>query len=107
MTASARYHAGWVFADTSGYYAAAAEDEQRHAEALAILKRLEGERVRFYTTHYVLAELHALVVTRRRNPQLALSLLTGIESSATTIVTVNADDRARARQILAQHQDRL
>jgi len=107
MTTPPRQHPHWVFADTSGYYAGASEDEQRHHEARAILVQLERERVRFYTTLYVLAELHALAITRRRNPRFALDLLTQIEASATTIVPVTADDQAAARLLLAQRQDKL
>src|SRR5689334_1686555 len=101
MTTAVRQHTNWVFSDTSGYYGVAVEDDQRHDQALAILARLEREHVRFYTTLYVLAELHALVVTRRRNPQLALTLLMRIERGTTTIVPVTDDDQTQARSILA------
>ena len=107
MTTAPRQHPAWVFVDTSGYYASAAADEQRHAEARAILARLAAERVRFFTTLYVLAELHALAITRRRNPRFAFEMLIRIESSATTIVPVTADDQAQARILLARHQDKL
>lgn len=89
------------------FYAAAAEDEGRHQEARAILTRLNRERVQFYTTLYVLAELHALVITRRRHPNFALALITRIERSATTIVPVKDDDQAHARAILARRPDKL
>lgn len=75
-----RRHPNWIFADTSGYYAGAAEDEQRHEEARAILTQLEREHVRFYTR---------------------------IETSATTIIAVTADDQANARLILGRRQDKL
>ncbi|GEM_PF-4164707 len=74
MSTSTRYNSRWVFSDTSGYYAAMIENDENHDAALVILSRLERERVRFFTTLYVLAELHALVINRRRNPQLALAL---------------------------------
>jgi predicted nucleic acid-binding protein len=107
MTAVPRYRPNWVFGNTSGYYAAAAEDETRHREAQAILARLQTEHVRFHTTLYVLAELHALVITRRRNPQFALALISGIERSATSIVPVTDGDQARARAILTSRPDKL
>jgi predicted nucleic acid-binding protein len=107
MTTLPRHHPNWVFSDTSGYYAAAVEDDQRTPQAVATLSRLERERVRFFTTPFVLAELHALVITRRRNPQLALALLTRIESGATTVAPVTSHDHAQARAILGQRQDKL
>lgn len=70
MTTSPRQHSTWVVADTSGYYAGASADEQRHTEARAILARLARERVRFFTTLYVLAELHALAITVAAIPAL-------------------------------------
>jgi predicted nucleic acid-binding protein len=102
MTTLPRQHPDWIFADTSGYYAAAVEDDQRTPQARAMLARLEREQVRFFTTLYILAELHALVSTRQRNPQLALTLLTRIEAGATTVVPVSDADHARARAILGQ-----
>ena len=43
-----------------------AEDDQTQAAATAILTRIERERLRLCSTPYVLAEVHALVITRRR-----------------------------------------
>lgn len=107
MSTPTHHHTNWVFSDTSGYYGAAAENDLNHDAALAILSRLERERVRFFTTLYVLAELHALVISRRRNSQLALALLRNIEAGSTTVIPVTSDDQAQARIILAQHQDKL
>jgi len=107
MTTIARQHTNWVFSDTSGYYGAAVEDDQRHHEALAVLVRLEQEHARFDTTQYVLAELHALLIARKRSPKLALALLTRIEAGATAVIPVTANDHIQARAILAQRQDKL
>jgi predicted nucleic acid-binding protein len=107
MTTLPRFHPGWVFVDTSAYYGVAAENDQNHRAATAILARLEQERVRLFTTLYVLAEVHALVVTRRRNPREALALLTSIESGTTTIVPVTTTDQTHARTLLAQQPDKL
>jgi predicted nucleic acid-binding protein len=107
MTTPARRRVDWVFCDTSAYYAAAAQSDDNHAAALSVLRRLERERVRFFTTLYVLAELHALVITRHRDPRRALALLRSIESGSTTVVPVDTDDHARARAVLALQQDKL
>lgn len=107
MSMQPRRRHNWIFADTSGYYGAAAENDDNHAAARAILSRLERERIRFFTTHYVLAELHALIITRRRNPQFALAVLRSTEAGSATVVPVTAADHAQARDLLAQHQDKL
>ncbi len=107
MTTVSHQRAHWIFADTSGYYAAVAENDDNHAAALAILSRLERQRSRLFTTQYVLAELHALIITRRRDPQLALAVLTHIEAGSATVIPVAADDHRRARALLARHQDKL
>ena len=107
MTTRARQRSNWIFVDTSAYYAAAAENDENHDTAVVILSAFERERVRLFTTLYVLAELHALVISRRRNPRLALTLLRNIESGSTTIIPVTSRDQALARIILAQYDDKL
>lgn len=106
-TLSLGQHPGWVFSDTSGLFGASVRRDENYQAAGAILSRLQAERVRFFTTLYVLAELHALVITRRRDPRFALDIVTRIERSATTIVPVTDADQAQARAILAQRPDKL
>src|SRR5438477_88346 len=65
------------------------------------------KRCRFFTTRYVLAETHALFITRRRNAPLAFAFLMELEASSTTIVPTAEADERRARAILAARQDRL
>jgi predicted nucleic acid-binding protein len=95
-----------VFADSSGYFALAHEPDESHRRAVAALKRLVADRYRFFTTNSVLAELHALLVNRvDRN--VALAVLNEIEMSRiTTIVRVRQQDELRAREILAQYDDK-
>ncbi len=107
MNAPPRHDPRAVFSDTSGYYAATVARDENYAAATAILAHLRLEQVRFFTTLYVIAELHALVITRRRDPRFALQVVTSIEAGATTIVPVSDDDHVRARAILAQQQDKL
>lgn len=104
---SPRQHPTWVFSDTSGLFGAAVARDENHQAARAILDHLQAERVHFFTTLYVLAELHALVITRRRDPRLALNTVSRIERGATTIVPVTDRDQARARTILASRPDKL
>jgi uncharacterized protein len=99
------HHPSWVFLDTSGYFALTSSKDQNHAGAVAIMQALIAGRFRLYTSNFVLAELHALLLTRisRRT---AFATLTAIDSSDTTIVRVTPDDEARARRIIARFDDK-
>lgn len=97
-----------IFVDSSGYVAAALVRDDHHAEAESILRRLARERTPLVTTRYVLAETHALVLGRRRNPEEALAVITTIEQSLlTTLAPVTDADERRARTILARYADKL
>lgn len=50
--------------DTSGYYALIDPRDGRRQEALAIQQRLIAQRYRLFTTNFILAETHALLLTR-------------------------------------------
>ncbi len=85
-----------VFVDTSAYDAATIERDSRHAMVGATIERLVRDRRRLDTTNVVLAELHALVLTRG-SAAAALRALERIRSSAsTTVVRVTRHDEERA-----------
>lgn len=97
-----------VFADASGYYALLRRHDQNHREATELLERLTERRARLYTTRYVLAETHALLVkkTPKLAPPEALRLLTALEQDeSTTVVPVSSVDEVEARRILARFAD--
>jgi predicted nucleic acid-binding protein len=97
-----------VFADSSGYYALLRTHDDHHREAIDILAYLTEHHARLYTTRYVLAETHALLVkkTPKLSPPEALRLLAALEQDAATrIVPVTAADEAAARQILGRFAD--
>lgn len=104
---SALRHPGWrrVFVDSSAYYAIADPRDTNAAAAAAILYRLTETPVRLLTTNLVVAETHALVLTRRGRVA-AWQTLRQIDESSTTIVRVSADDERRARAILAAYDDK-
>jgi predicted nucleic acid-binding protein len=91
--------------DTSAYFALADPDERTHQTARAISRRLIGERWRLFTTNFVLAETHALLL-RRLGRTMALRVLLDIDHSTTTIVRVGTADEHRAREILARYTDK-
>jgi uncharacterized protein len=94
-----------VFVDTSAYFALADRRSGAHDSAQAIGRQLIALRWRLFTTNFVLAETHALVLSRI-NRGIALQVLLAIDSSTTTVVRVSTRDERRAREILAQYDDK-
>jgi len=94
-----------VFVDTSAYFALADRRSASHRAMDAIVRRLITERWRLFTSNFVLAETHALLLSRIDHA-IALQVLLAIDSSTTTIVRVSARDERRAREILARYDDK-
>lgn len=99
------HHPYWVFVDTGAYFAWIDPKDANHLAALAIMRGLIARGFRLYTSNFVLAELHALLLTRI-NRQIAFDTLTAIDNSDTTIIRVTQADELRARQIIAQYDDK-
>lgn len=96
---------GRVFLDTSACYALTDPRDSDHRAASAISQRLIASHARLFTTNFVLAEMHALLL-RRMGRSIALQVLSTIEQSTTTIVRVSARDERRAREIIRQYDDK-
>ena len=94
-----------LFVDTSAYYALADARDTNHEAAVRVRDRVIEERARLFTTNFVLAETHALVLSRMGR-QIALRVIDAIEQSTTTIVRLSARDEARARAILRHYGDK-
>ncbi|HEY7066304.1 MAG TPA: PIN domain-containing protein [Chloroflexota bacterium] len=94
-----------VFVDTSAYYAIAASENTRHNAADTILRGLDESVTRLFTTNFVLAETHALLLIRRGR-DLAARVLGAIDESPTVVVRVSYRDEQRARQIIRQYDDK-
>ena len=99
----------WVFVDTAAFFALADEGQALHKAAVQIQLRLVRERWQMFTTNFVMAETHALVL-RRRGRVDALRLLTELDGSgslgALNIVRVEPEDEVRAREIIRQYDDK-
>ncbi len=69
------------------------------------LRRLTEQRCRLFTTNFVVAETHALILTRvgRTNAREALRL---IDAGSETVIRISVDDERRARAILDRDQDK-
>jgi uncharacterized protein len=93
------------FTDTSAYFALVEPREASHATALAINRWLAEQRLSIFTTNFVLAEMHALLLNRLGR-LIALQVLESIDQSATIIVRVSSRDERRARAIIRQYHDK-
>jgi predicted nucleic acid-binding protein len=91
--------------DTSAFVALIVAREQDHAAARRTQARLIAERWRLVTTNFIVAEAHALMLTREgRAP--AARALRAIAHGTATIVRVNEDDERRAREIIHRYADK-
>jgi predicted nucleic acid-binding protein len=95
---------GTVFADTSGLFALAVRRDQRFAAAQELQRVFIAEGTQLLTTNFVLAELHALMLTRVGATE-ANELLAAIDQSRTLIVRADESDESRARDIIRRFGD--
>jgi predicted nucleic acid-binding protein len=95
-----------VFVDTSAFFAAANRRDADHLTTAAILQQLIHQRVGLVSTNFILAELHALLLTRI-NRDVAFRTLQEIDrSEAIAIIRVTAADEIEARAILERYDDK-
>ena len=99
MSSPSGYHARGILIDTSGYFAVANRRDTHHHAGVRTLRQILVERRPLFTTNLILAETHALLLTRVGR-DIAARVLAEIDNSRmTTIVRVGEADDARARDI--------
>jgi uncharacterized protein len=95
-----------IFIDTSAYFATINRNDASHEPSRALMEVLSTRQVRMFTTNFVVAELHALALTRF-NRHVAAQALDALDtSSLTTVVRVSMGDEVRAREIIRRYTDR-
>lgn len=94
-----------ILIDTAAYFALADTGESRHAEADALRLRLVAERWRLFTTNFIAAETHALLLIRL-GYRFALRFLDQLDQSPTSLVRVTLADEGRAREIIRRYDDK-
>ena len=94
-----------AFIDTSAYFTLTDVRDRNHSQAQAIVNQLASQRWRTFTTNFILAETHALLLTRLGRT-VALRVLQAIENSDTVIERVSADDERKAREIITKYDDK-
>ena len=91
--------------DASAYFALLDHDDANHAQARSISHHLIAEGWRLFTTSFVLAETHALLLNRL-SQAIATRFLREMEHSPTTLVWVTPADVHRAKAIIYQYTDK-
>ena len=106
MTGVVPVNSGPIFVDTSAYFAAANRRDAGHEPVAALMRDFVQDSRRLVTTNFVLAELHALLLTRV-DRRVAAQVLAEIDASElTTVERVTADDERRAREIVFGYSDK-
>jgi predicted nucleic acid-binding protein len=96
----------WVFVDTSGWYAVADPRDASSTRAKALLRYLAARRCQLFTSNFVVAELHALLIARADRHVARQALLDFDRSRLTTVVRAEAGDEERAKAIITQYDDK-
>ncbi|MBA2449305.1 MAG: type II toxin-antitoxin system VapC family toxin [Chloroflexi bacterium] len=94
-----------VLIDASAYFALGDPRDRNHVPARFVARRIINEQLRTYTTNFVVAEAHALHVTRIGRG-VGLRFLEGLARGETIVVRVSTSDERRAVQIIRQYDDK-
>ena len=73
--------------------------------ALRTFQRLTNDQTELYTTTFVVAEIHALMVNRIHR-DLAARVLDGLYASSIRIIRPTERDETRARELIRQQSDK-
>lgn len=94
------------FVDSGAYRAVTDGRETHHSAAIAIADQLVARHWRGFTTNFVVAEAHALVLSRHGRAVAAQALHLIDTSTETTIVRASLADERRAREIIHRYADK-
>ena len=94
-----------VYIDTSAYYALVDSDHANHQAANSLAHRLSGEGAELFTSNFVIAETHTLILNRL-GYDAAARVLSSVYASATRITRATEVDEHRGREIVLQHKDK-
>ena len=91
-----------IFVDTGAFYAAINQNDENHKEATVLFHKATEEEWRLITSNFVVAETHALILSRLgRN--LAVAWLRSIPAN---IIRVSKADEEKAKRIIFGYRDK-
>lgn len=91
-----------LFVDSSAFYALLDRSDSNHRRAYVLLRNTARRRRQLVTTNFIVAEAHALILSRLGRNLAARWLLT----LTARVVRVAEEDEARAREIIAAYHDK-
>jgi predicted nucleic acid-binding protein len=94
-----------VFVDSSAFFAMLDGRDNNNGNAVAIMRNVSTQRVRFVTSNFVVAEAHGLALGRLGRDR-ALSFLETVDASTTEVLRVTPEDEQRAREIIQTYDDK-
>ena len=94
-----------VLVDSAAYFALTDQRSLDHERSIAVRAQLIDRRRHLFTTNFIIAETHSLILNRLGR-DLAAQVVETIDNSETTIVRVSAADERRAREIITVYDDR-
>ena len=94
-----------TFVDSSGFFAVTNESDKHHRTARTIFARAVADGVSLVTTTFIVAEAHALFLSRAGYSP-ARAFLTNVDSSGITIIRPLLRDELRAREIIFRYRDK-
>lgn len=94
-----------VFVDTSGFYASLNRRDAHHRHAAQLFHQAQTEQWLLFTTNFVIAESHALILIRMGRGH-AWRFLQAITTGQINIIRAEPDDERRARAIIEQYHDK-
>ena len=103
---TSRHHSRSGFVDSSAFHALVSTRDANHAAALVIAQRLNAERWHLFTTDFVRAEAHALILNRVGHHAADTFLRTLRVGSPTTIIRVDERDEEKALALIDRYRDK-
>jgi predicted nucleic acid-binding protein len=91
-----------VFIDTGVFYAALNSKDRHHQQATMFFVQAVEEAWRLLTSNFIVAETHALVLTRLGR-DLAADWLRDVPAA---VIRVTEQDEAKAKQIIFRYRDK-
>jgi predicted nucleic acid-binding protein len=95
-----------VFVDTSAFFALLDRRDASHSEAIQVQQALTSGRAQLFTSNFIVAECHALLLTRLSRAD-ALAFLDGFATGFITVVAVTPEDETRAVDIIRRYDDKM
>ncbi len=94
-----------VFVDPGGFYAALNRRDTHHRNAARLFRRAQREQWFLFTTNFVLAESHALILARLGRHR-AWDFLQAITTGRSNVIRAEEADERRAKEIIEHYHDK-